>query len=432
MTSFTQYLDGYPDSQNVFSKEYTAWLSSVVLGDPGVMAWLETQLEGEQLEAFQRGDYKVELNQNSSNEAPFLSFLDGSSFELTELFGDEKASFEWTKGKATQERWFFDSYSVPGGEVENQAPTDIRISISPELASAVQGSTSGLQDAPVNTTTGSGTVIGFLTAADPDEADTHVFEIVADPTDRFMIVDDNVLKLQEGKEIKEGDGSFDLTLKVTDSAGNEFYETFTFHTAPPGNSGDEVSGTNLGGSGTEEDPRTGDDIIFGFRGGDTLNLLAEDDLTLFGTSGDDALFGGRGNDTLYGGEGDDQLFGGAGSDVLIGGSGADILSGGDGNDTFKWLAGDMAGTTDEHFDTILDWSNGSNKLHIGELLSDFGFDAGSDDIADWVQVTNDGTDTTVAVATSTTNAAEGNYANLVMLAGIVSDFDSISSSLIVE
>ncbi|MGL6253495.1 MAG: hypothetical protein ACRC3F_21440, partial [Billgrantia desiderata] len=261
MTSFTQYLGGSPESQNVFSKEYTAWLSSM-LGDPDVTAWLETQLDEDMLEAFLLGHYTVELNQNSIDGAPYLTFDNGGSFELTALFSGEKSSFEWTKGKATQERWFFDSYSVPGGEVENQAPTDIRLSISPDLASAVQGTTSGSHDVPANTTTGSGTVIGTLSAADTDEGDTHVFEIVADPTDRFMIVDGNVLKLQEGKEIQEDDGSFDLTLKVTDSAGNEFYETFTFHTAPPGNNGDEVTGTNLGGNGTEEDPRTGDDIIF--------------------------------------------------------------------------------------------------------------------------------------------------------------------------
>ncbi|MGL6213029.1 calcium-binding protein [Billgrantia desiderata] len=431
MTSFTQYLGGSPESQNVFSKEYTAWLSSM-LGDPDVTAWLETQLDEDMLEAFLLGHYTVELNQNSIDGAPYLTFDNGGSFELTALFSGEKSSFEWTKGKATQERWFFDSYSVPGGEVENQAPTDIRLSISPDLASAVQGTTSGSHDVPANTTTGSGTVIGTLSAADTDEGDTHVFEIVADPTDRFMIVDGNVLKLQEGKEIQEDDGSFDLTLKVTDSAGNEFYETFTFHTAPPGNNGDEVTGTNLGGNGTEEDPRTGDDIIFGFRGGDMLNLLVEDDLFLFGTSGDDSLFGGRGNDTLYGGEGDDQLFGGAGNDVLIGGAGADILSGGDGNDTFKWLAGDMAGTTDEHFDKILDWSNGSNKLDIAELLSDFGFNSQNHDLADWVQVTSDGTDTTIAVATSVADAEAGSHSNLVLLEGVVTDFDGLVGKLIVD
>lgn len=163
-----------------------------------------------------------------------------------------------------------------------------------------------------------------------------------------------------------------------------------------------------------------------------LNLLVEDDLFLFGTSGDDSLFGGRGNDTLYGGEGDDQLFGGAGNDVLIGGAGADILSGGDGNDTFKWLAGDMAGTTDEHFDKILDWSNGSNKLDIAELLSDFGFNSQNHDLADWVQVTSDGTDTTIAVATSVADAEAGSHSNLVLLEGVVTDFDGLVGKLIVD
>ncbi len=437
--TFTDWLDEHYgltlDSQNIFSKYYTEWLHTVVLADEAVASWLESQLDEAHLEAFQEGTFSVQLNQNSDNDsefnAPYLDFGDLGRFYLNDLFEGDKDSFTWTQGKAEQERWFFDEYNAPGAP-ENQAPTDIRITINPELVSAVQGTTSGQQDQPANTTTGTGTVIGTLSASDPDEGDTHEFEIVDDSMGRFEIVDGNVLKLKDGKEIKEGDGSFTLTLKVTDSAGNEFYETFTFNTAPEGNPGNDVEGTDLGGNGTEEDPRVGDDIIFGFRGGDTLNLLEGEDITLHGTSGDDALFGGRGNDTLYGGEGDDQLFGGAGGDTLIGGSGADILSGGEGDDTFKWLAGDMEGTSNEHFDTMIDWNEGDNVLDIGELLSDFGFNAETDDLSQWVNVSNDGTDTTIAVATSAEGAADSNYANLVLLEGVVTDFNDIASKLIVE
>lgn len=435
MTSFTDFLDGTElDSQSVFSKNYTAWLSTVVLADEAVANWLNTQLDSDQLEAFQAGDYSVQLNQNSEDGAPYLDFGDElGRFELIELFqsNDGKENFTWYQGKnnnAEQTRYYYDEYTAPGSP-DNQAPTDIRLTISPELVETLTGITANNASA-ANTSTGEGTVIGTLSAVAPDEGDTHTFEIVEDLTERFDIVDGNLLTLREGEEIKEGDGSFTLTLKVTDSAGNSFYETFSFHTAPQGNSGDDVEGTNVDGSGIADDPRTGDDIIFGFRGGDTLNLLEDNEINLLGTRGDDALFGGRGNDTLYGGEGDDQLFGGNGGDTLIGGPGADILSGGEGNDTFVWKAGDMEGTSDDHFDTIIDWNEGNNNtLNIADLLSDFGFDVDNDDIADWVHVSSDGTDTTIAVATSATDAANDQYANLVLLEG-VTDFGSLDQIIV--
>ncbi len=437
-TSFTDFLDGKgletdPNnwSQSFFSKHYTMWLADVVLQADAVKAWLAAKLDEQGLS----GDYEIKLNQNSDDGAPYLDFGDGAApFYLTDLFTGGKDFFNWMQGRAEQTRWYFDEYTAPGSP-ENQPPTDIRILISQELAEAVHGiGPPATADQPANTTTGQGTVIGTLSVVDPDEGDTHEFEIANDPTDRFKI-DGTTLKLQDGKEIKEGDGIFTLTIKVTDSAGNEFYEIFTFNAGTSGNdqNSNALLGTESSGTGTEADPKIGDDIIFGFRGNDTLNYSLDDDnVVLWGTSGDDALFGGRGNDTLYGGEGDDQLFGGAGQDTLIGGPGADILAGGDGNDTFKWLAGDMAGTADEHFDTILDWSNGSNKLDITELLSDFGFNSQDHDLADWVQVTNDGTDTTIAVATSVADAEAGSHSNLVLLEGVVTDFDGLVGKLIVD
>lgn len=395
-----------------------------MLADEAVANWLEGQLSETLLAAYHAGTFSVELNQNSDDGAPYLDFGELGVFSLTDLFGGDKDPFSWTQGKAEQERWFFDEFKVPGSEPEvNLAPTDIRLTISPELVAAVNGINAN-NDSTANTSTGTGIVIGTLSAKDPDPDDTHEFEIVAGDG-RFEIVDGNQLKLKDGEEITEGDGTFTLIIKVTDSAGNAFYETFTFHTAPIGESGNIVGGTQLGGSGTEEDPRTGDDIIFGFRAGDTLNFLKLDDLFLDGTSGDDALFGGQGNDFLYGGEGDDQLFGGNGDDLLVGGQGADILSGGAGDDTFQWLKGDMEGTSDEHFDTIIDWGEGNNKLNIAELLDDFGFGELDKNLAIWVNVTNDGTDTTIAVAKSAEDADGGIYHNLVLLEGVVTTFDAI-------
>lgn len=208
---------------------------------------------------------------------------------------------------------------------------------------------------------------------------------------------------------------------VTDSEESVFYEIFNFVAGT--NAVNIITGTAEGGTGAESDPKIGDDIIFGFGQNDQLN----------GLSGDDILFGGEGTDNpLVAGAGDDQLFGGRNEDELIGGPGADILSGGQGDDTFVWLAGDLAGTTNDHFDVIIDvitdWDNG-DTLDISALLADFGFDSGTDSSSDWVSVMDDGTDTIVAVATSPDDAAAANYTNLVTLQNVVTDLTTLEATL---
>lgn len=356
MTSFSAFLgDTSLASQNVFSKEYTAWLSGVVLDDPGVIAWLQTQLDDGQLEAFQQGEFKVELNQNSTDGAPYLTFGELGSYALTDLFSGDKSSMEWTKGKATQERWFFESYSVPGGEAENQAPTDIRLTLDLDFAQALSGSNP-------NDKTPTGAIIGSLSAVDPDAGDTHSFQIVGGD-DRFEIVQGDQLKLKDGAAISENDGTLEVTIEVTDSEFNTYYETFTFTAGSAGQGGpsrdNEISGTEASGDGQEASPVLGDDVIFGFRGEDTLQ----------GGSGDDILIGGHGNDILIGGAGNDQLFGGNGSDTLIGGAGDDILWGGAGADTFKWMLNDQGSVDAPAVDTVMDFSKvEGDKIDLKDLL----------------------------------------------------------------
>ena len=68
---------------------------------------------------------------------------------------------------------------------------------------------------------------------------------------------------------------------------------------------------------------SGNDLILGTAGDDTINSGA----------GNDLIKGMDGNDTLNGGNANDTLYGGAGDDILKGGSGADSMYGGTGNDT---------------------------------------------------------------------------------------------------
>ncbi|UQZ88322.1 hypothetical protein C4J81_03510 [Deltaproteobacteria bacterium Smac51] len=103
--------------------------------------------------------------------------------------------------------------------------------------------------------------------------------------------------------------------------------------------------------------------LFGGAGNDTLNGTNSHDV-LHGEAGDDRLSGGAGNDLLYGGTGDDYLHGGTGDDLLDGGEGNDQLYGGDGNDQLDagdgddYLSGDAG-------DDYLDGGAGDDKLYGG-------------------------------------------------------------------
>ncbi len=86
---------------------------------------------------------------------------------------------------------------------------------------------------------------------------------------------------------------------------------------------------------------------------------------LYGGLGDDILFGQGGDDELYGEDGNDILFGGTGNDILIGGLGDDILTGGSGEDLFKWVDGDLDGSTDRITDFHL---SEKDKIDLSDLF----------------------------------------------------------------
>ncbi|MCP8635849.1 retention module-containing protein [Pseudomonas mosselii] len=83
---------------------------------------------------------------------------------------------------------------------------------------------------------------------------------------------------------------------------------------------------------------------------------------LVGSDYNDTLTGNDGDNLLNGGAGNDVLRGGAGNDILIGGRGDDTLTGGSGNDTFVWQKGDTG------HDTVTDFTPGSDRLDLSQLL----------------------------------------------------------------
>ena len=168
--------------------------------------------------------------------------------------------------------------------------------------------------------------------------------------------EDNALYGLAGKDILEGDGGAD----IIDGGSGWDYARYTRSGA----------GVNIN---LETNVNTGGDAE-----GDTLfNIEA-----VTGSQHADSLRGGAGNDYLRGENGDDTLYGGGGYDQLIGGNGADAF-------VFDTL------DASDSPDSIGDFDLAENDtLDISALLS--GYD-GSQDITEFVQITDDGTDSFVAV-----------------------------------
>ena len=155
----------------------------------------------------------------------------------------------------------------------------------------------GLSNLQVRELSASGTLVGTLSAMDPDKGETFTYALVNDAGGRFQIVG-NQLQVKNGVALDyEQSGLFKApTVKVlvTDKGGLTFEQSFM------------LSVTNWT---TEVTPGSGfDDVIIGDRGKDRLG-------------------GGAGNDRLEGATANDTLSGGAGHDILKGGQGKDTLAG---------------------------------------------------------------------------------------------------------
>lgn len=85
------------------------------------------------------------------------------------------------------------------------------------------------------------------------------------------------------------------------------------------------------------------------------------------------------------------MFGDNHNDTLVGGLGLDELTGGGGYDTFTFLAA----SSFDAVDVIKDFSSTYDAIDISDVLS--GYDPLSDTITDFVQITDDGSDSTLVV-----------------------------------
>uniref|UniRef100_UPI003F69ADF4 type I secretion C-terminal target domain-containing protein n=1 Tax=Methylophaga sp. TaxID=2024840 RepID=UPI003F69ADF4 len=126
------------------------------------------------------------------------------------------------------------------------------------------------------------------------------------------------------------------------------------------------------------------------------------------TSEGDLMLGGISDDMLDGAAGNDHLEGAEGNDILIGGSGNDILIGGDGADSFKWESGDEGTKVSPASDIVSDFNaSEGDSLNLADLLHN----EESNDITDYISVTESGSDVVIEV----TPAGKGDISQVITL-----------------
>jgi len=97
--------------------------------------------------------------------------------------------------------------------------------------------------------------------------------------------------------------------------------------------------------------------VYGLGGDDTFSVFNKD--VLFdGGAGNDQILGGSGNDTLLGGEGDDYIADSGGNNIITGGPGNDTMGGSEGSDIFRYSIGDGSDVIDRDDSDILEFGPG--------------------------------------------------------------------------
>jgi Ca2+-binding RTX toxin-like protein len=198
-----------------------------------------------------------------------------------------------------------------------------------------------------------------------------------------------------------------ITVQVNGDATAELNETFTVSLGTPTNatlttasqSTATILNDDTDSGGVPQIGTGGDDTLNGGGGDDTLLGKAGNDL-LSGGRSEDTLNGGRGADSLRGGSGADSLLGGFGNDRLVGGLGNDTLAGGQGNDV---LSGDRGKDTltggagrdefvytqfSDRGDLITDFTLGTDKIVLTQLLASLGIGAAQVGFVDTAQGTS--------------------------------------------
>jgi Ca2+-binding RTX toxin-like protein len=201
-----------------------------------------------------------------------LRLIVTSAIRSSQTFQNELAAFQAMIQQHGSASGFFGSLGIQINSFEhievvtndtNQAPTGI-----------------DLDNLSIQENSAIGTVVGTLSATDPDAGDTLTFTLLDNADGRFTIDGTNLVAA--GPLDFETHTSHQVTVRVTDAAGAFYDQTFTIGVT-------NVAGEHLVGDGNPN----------------VLTGGPEDDW-LEGLGGNDRLVGGGGNDLLDGGTGSDS------------------------------------------------------------------------------------------------------------------------------
>jgi Ca2+-binding RTX toxin-like protein len=171
--------------------------------------------------------------------------------------------------------------------------------------------------------------------------------------------DNDIITGNDGNDVLNGDAGND---EIHGNTGNDFVSGGTGNDKLYGEDGDDQIEGNEGDD--YIDTGIGNDIARGGLGSDTVLLGAGNDFAS-GGSGRDYIEGGDGSDQIFGDAGNDKLCGGAGNDYISGGENNDLIYGGDGNDI---ISGDDGADVlyDDLGDDIISGENGDDVFYIGQ------------------------------------------------------------------
>ncbi len=201
-------------------------------------------------------------------------------------------------------QWLDGTFDLNG--LVNSMPTDIVLS-----------------NSLIQENSATGTMVGMLTAADPDSYETHSFELIDDGGGLFQL-QDSWLVVANGSHLDhEQRQQHHVTIRATDQAALSTIRTLVVTV-------------------TDQNPER-----------------------TKGTSASDRSYGGSGPDTLEGGQGADLLKGGGGKDKLLGGLGRDILFGGSGRDVFVF---DTKLNKSTNVDRIADFKVSDDSINLDNAI----------------------------------------------------------------
>jgi len=234
-----------------------------------------------------------------------------------------------------------------------------------------------LKTAVIKENAANGTLVGLLSATDPDAGDTLSFSLTDDASGRFKIIG-NQLQLANGLLLDyEQHISHSVTVRVTDHAGLWLDKTFVItvqDVSPENVTGDAHDNIIMGGKGNDVlNGGGGADTMTGGAGNDTYYVDDANDKTieLSAKDGTDTVIASRDwalgdfleNLTLAAGAGNINGTGNALANTIIGNEGNNRLDGGAGNDTLKGGAGDDTYVVDSAGDKLTENANaGTDKV----------------------------------------------------------------------